>query len=393
MGLFDRFSKKSKKQEESKPRVEVKPAEQKIVKKQPKINEPFDMEVIKEFREERKKAMREYDDPNHKPEPVEEDEKEIKITLNADEFERVLERFEEISHEEAEKSRYRTNEINKWQEYINKNNREAEQYLYAGDIDKATECFEKNISALDITTISYSYLDDIYTYNEDYENELRICDQAIDSLRGSPYRKYYIAKRSEVQKIINNQGTFSDNTELYKIIKQEEKFHIKGSIIKDYYQSDEYKADKEALTSAKKEYLENNPKDFLIVGTKIYSRRWSELYSQSKEELELLANCGGGRYLEDQERYEDALVVYERANNIAKELYPNNEETLVDKRINVCKNKIKKQEIKQLEAEAKEMEKTDPKEAIELYNKLNVLNPNLKKYDKRIEILNNKINK
>ena len=52
---------------------------------------------------------------------------------------------------------------------------------------------------------------------------------------------------------------------------------------------------------------------------------------------------------------------------------------------------MQKQKIKDLETKAKELEKTDPKQAIEIYNELNLLNPNLKKYDKRIEILNKKI--
>lgn len=388
MGLFDRFSKKAKKQQ-NKPKIEEKP----------KSNEPFDMEVIKEFRGKREKAMEREFTPSENPhqdlngmiESTIQEWRQDNQDLTEEEVSNVMDNFVNILHEEGEKSRYIVNELNKWHMYINKNNKEAIAHLYAGDIDKATECFEKNISALDITTISYSYLTDIYRYNEDYENELRICEQAINSLISSPYLINYIERRPEIIRILNNEGTFSDNAELYKIIKQEEKFYIKHNIIKGYYQSEEYKADKETLTTAKKEYLENNPKDFLLMGTKIYSRRWSELYRQSKEELELLANCGGGRYLEDQERYEDAIFVYERANKIAKELYPNKEETLVDKRIKVCENKINKQQIKQLEAKAKELEKTEPAKAIELYDKLNVLNPNLKKYDKRIEILSKKV--
>ena len=45
------------------------------------------------------------------------------------------------------------------------------------------------------------------------------------------------------------------------------------------------------------------------------------------------------------------------------------------------------------EAEAKELEKTNPAEAIKKYQELNIKNPNLKKYDKRIEILERKLNK
>ena len=59
----------------------------------------------------------------------------------------------------------------------------------------------------------------------------------------------------------------------------------------------------------------------------------------------------------------------------------------------MCEIKNHRSKIKDLEIKAKEMEKTDPTQAIELYNKLNILNPNLKKYDKRIEKLNKKWNK
>lgn len=48
--------------------------------------------------------------------------------------------------------------------------------------------------------------------------------------------------------------------------------------------------------------------------------------------------------------------------------------------------------IKISEAEAKELELTDPSEAIKKYEELNILNPGLKKYNKRIEICKKKLN-
>ena len=49
--------------------------------------------------------------------------------------------------------------------------------------------------------------------------------------------------------------------------------------------------------------------------------------------------------------------------------------------------------IKIYEAEAKELEKTNPGEAIKKYRESNIKNPNLKKYNKRIEILERKLDK
>ena len=46
-----------------------------------------------------------------------------------------------------------------------------------------------------------------------------------------------------------------------------------------------------------------------------------------------------------------------------------------------------------MELEAKELEKTDPLEAIKKYQELNELNSGLKKYNKRIEIIERKLKK
>ena len=58
----------------------------------------------------------------------------------------------------------------------------------------------------------------------------------------------------------------------------------------------------------------------------------------------------------------------------------------IRQRISVCEKALLKEKASKLELEAKELEKSDPAEAIEVYQELNVLKPGLKKYDKRIEI-------
>ena len=59
-------------------------------------------------------------------------------------------------------------------------------------------------------------------------------------------------------------------------------------------------------------------------------------------------------------------------------------EQVTEKRLRITKNKLIRREIKKMEKEAKELEQTNPSEAIILYEQLNELKPGLKKYNKRI---------
>lgn len=175
---------------------------------------------------------------------------------------------------------------------------------------------------------------------------------------------------------------------------------------KDYYGSEESKKEFKHFNEEKRYYMENNPKDYLIKGVDLFQLTWDYIDRLSDDEIKIIKLAGQGLYYEnDLNQYEKAIQTYKEADELTMVVLKDEIEQLtkehgegnylftgkIRQRISICENKIKRQEIKQLEAEAKEMEKNNPKEAIELYNKLNVLNPNKKKYDKRIEILNKKI--
>ena len=59
----------------------------------------------------------------------------------------------------------------------------------------------------------------------------------------------------------------------------------------------------------------------------------------------------------------------------------------IRRRIRVCSKPL----IRELELEAKSLEKSNPREAIKIYKELNRLKPELKKYNKRIEICKKKL--
>ena len=175
---------------------------------------------------------------------------------------------------------------------------------------------------------------------------------------------------------------------------------------KDYYGSEESKKDFEEFNKEKSDYMKSNPKDFVMKGVDLFQLTWDYIDRLSSDEIKIIELAGQGLYYENElNQYEKAIETYNEADKLTMVVLKDEIEQLtkehgegnylftgkIRQRISICENKIKRQQIKQLEAEAKEMEKTNPKEAIELYNKLNVLNPNLKKYDKRIEILNKKI--
>ena len=297
---------------------------------------------------------------------------------------------EEITMEYLDILRKDFPEIQRWNKFLYEHNQQALKSLEEGDIEKATSILEENITVLADTPVTYSYLVEIYRLNEDYDNELRICNQAID-LIPSPKREEYINRKEEVINRKNNKGAFSGDEELNEMIKRLEKSRIKSYLLKGYYQTDEYKKEKEFLKNAQKEYLENNPTDFLLRGAIEYGISLSSAYNSSEDMKSLLTLSGNGKYLEEKGEYESAISVYEEANKLDKKIFPNANQPKMEKRIEICNKKIKKQKIKELETKAKELEKIDPIQSIGLYSELNKLNPNLKKYDKRIEILNRKI--
>ena len=404
MGLFGRFTKKRKEDKSYEPTIQTEQTTKNVIEKNKETLEqkpkntndkPYDLEYVKKFYSERNESMKMDYEPNNNPTNIFDIENQMKKweeenhPLTEEEKEKVLNRYIEILEEKSGKLEKYNMEIHRWIEFLYTNNQQALKYLENGDIEKATSILEENVTALADTPATYDYLVDIYRFNEDYDNELRICNQAIELIGDSKKREYYINRKEEIIKRKHNDGTFSGAEELDELIKREEKLHMKSHLTKDYY-SLEYKEEQKAIENAKKEYLEKNPTNFLLIGTKVIGINWSSIYRESEDIQFLLSFAGEGKYLEEKGEYEKAIPIYEKANKIAQNTYYCNNKQ-INQRIKVCKNKVQKQKIKDLETKAKELEKTDPKQAIEIYNELNLLNPNLKKYDKRIEILNKKI--
>lgn len=174
---------------------------------------------------------------------------------------------------------------------------------------------------------------------------------------------------------------------------------------KEYYGSEESKIKANEIKELKNEYLKNNPNDFLTRGVDLYKITWSAIDRMPDDEKEIIELTGKGLYYEnDLNQYEEAIKIYKEADELTLIVKKDEIAQLTEEfgekdylycgelrnRIKMCEIKNHRSKIKDLEIKAKEMEKTDPTQAIELYNKLNILNPNLKKYDKRIEKLNKK---
>ena len=168
---------------------------------------------------------------------------------------------------------------------------------------------------------------------------------------------------------------------------------------KDYYGSEESKIEFKALNEAISNYIKNNPKDYIIRGARAngmlleYTRRVPE------DELNIIELYGKGLYYEyDLEEYQEAIEIYKEVDRLNKIVLKEDLDELIrdngagdylysakaKDRIRICENKINRAKIKELEAEAKALEETNPAEAIKKYEELNIINPNLKKYNKRI---------
>lgn len=119
----------------------------------------------------------------------------------------------------------------------------------------------------------------------------------------------------------------------------------------------------------------------------------------SKDELKIFELLGKGLYYEtDLEDYDKAIEIYNEVDVLNKETFKSEIMELVrdygdrdylysakaKDRINICNNKKKRIRIKELEAKANELSETNPKEAINIYNQLNELNPDVQKYNKAI---------
>ena len=271
-------------------------------------------------------------------------------------------------------------------------NEEGIKHLENFELNEAGLCFEESIALGDPTDVSYDYMVRIYRIGELYDEEIRVCDKAIENLWEERAKKYE-NRKEDIYNRQNKIGKFYNDETLFNFILREEKHNLKGFLGSAYYKFEEAINEREYIREFKKEYLKNNPTDFLLMGTKVYGGTWIYLTTVPDEEKEMFTLAGHGKYLEGNGEYKDAISFYEQASEIEKSVHSYLDEPRVNKRIEICNNKIKREQIKDLETKAKELEKTEPDKAIELYNELNILNPNLKKYNKRIEILNKKIKK
>lgn len=166
----------------------------------------------------------------------------------------------------------------------------------------------------------------------------------------------------------------------------------------DYYFSDEAKNKAHEIKRQQYDYLKNNPDDFVTRGVNLYNMLWEYSDRAPAEEIKIFELTGRGLYYDDQEQYEKAIEFYQEADNLTMKFLKDEIDKLVKEngegdylytaklrqRIRVCENKLFRNNVKKLEMKAKELEETNPKEAIEKYKELNEINPGLKKYDKRI---------
>ena len=169
----------------------------------------------------------------------------------------------------------------------------------------------------------------------------------------------------------------------------------------EYYFSEESKIKGKQLYHDKKEYVKNNPRDYEIVAAQMFQVLWDYVDELPSEERKIFTLTGKGKYYEDRGEYEKAIGYYQQADDLTMEVCKDDIAELVKdygpgdylycaklrQRIRVCQKPL----IKNLEVEAKSLEKSNPGEAIKIYQELNRLKPGLKKYNKRIEICKKKI--
>lgn len=192
-----------------------------------------------------------------------------------------------------------------------------------------------------------------------------------------------------------------DLTEL-ETLKEKERAQQNKLWDKDYYGSEESKIKANEIKKERVEYLQNNPDDFLSRGVYLFGTTWDYVDIISNDERKIFALAGKGLYLENElNQYEEAIEIYKEADELTMIVKKDEIEKLTKEhgerdwlytgklrqRIRICEDKIFRDNIKKIEVEAKELEKTNPQEAIKKYEYLNEIKPGLKKYSKRIEII------
>lgn len=173
----------------------------------------------------------------------------------------------------------------------------------------------------------------------------------------------------------------------------------------EFYRSTEAKTLAKKQKTITKKYLKNNSKDYLRKGALLYGLGFNDIETESNDIKQICLLLGEGKYHEDKKNYATAVELYDRANtlffNVHRDELDYNQrvyndgadygEQVTEKRLRICANKLLKEKVKELESKAKELEKINPTESINLYNELKNLNPGLKKYDKRIMICKKKL--
>lgn len=197
---------------------------------------------------------------------------------------------------------------------------------------------------------------------------------------------------------------YMDQLEKVKKLENEydEKLYASGE---KFYRSKEAKTLARKQENATKQYLKKNPKDFLRKGALIYGLGFNDIEDQPYDVQKICLLLGEGKYFEDKKLYAKAVELYDEANTLFfkvhqaeldynQRVYNNGAaygEQVTEKRLRICAKKLLKEEIKELEFKAKNLEKINPGEAIQLYEELNELNPGLKKYNNRIKMCNKKL--
>lgn len=167
---------------------------------------------------------------------------------------------------------------------------------------------------------------------------------------------------------------------------------------KEYYGSEKSKEEFKEFNEYLNNYLEANPKDFITRGARQCGLTLDAIFYSNEDEIKIYELMGKGLYYEDLKEYDKAITLYEEAYNLDKIVHKDAIEKLVREngekdylfgakaksRIRICQGNKERDKIKKLEAEAKELEETNPAEAIKKYEHLNKINPGLKKYDRTI---------
>ena len=82
----------------------------------------------------------------------------------------------------------------------------------------------------------------LYCFNEDYDNEIRICDSAIENLFGDNKIKDYIIRKEDAINRKNNKVKLNIDEELYNLILKEKRFFLSSSLDHEYYQTNDLTA-------------------------------------------------------------------------------------------------------------------------------------------------------